>query len=118
MDGVFAVPISIEAEGHFGIEFFAVCNDADVARFIEIVAGPVARADPGVLVVDDHLMEITHVIRGEEWLYFLYKNYTHGQKEADFDIESLTNEGLVVSWTNRFSESTPFFEKFYLQRID
>jgi len=58
------------------------------------------------------------IIRGEEWLYFLYKNYTHGQKEADFDVESMEKNSFVASWMNRFSEPVPFFEKFYLQRID
>lgn len=57
-------------------------------------------------------------IQGPEWLSFLYNTFTHGQKEADFDIESLTESSFVASWTNRFSESKPFFEKFCIKRIN
>ena len=57
-------------------------------------------------------------IQGPEWLFFLYNTYTHGQKEADFDVEELSESSFVASWTNRYSESKPFFERFYLKRID
>ena len=56
-------------------------------------------------------------IRGNEWLIFLYGSFTNGENMAEFDIESLTDSSFVASWVNRFSESEPFFEKFYIKRI-
>lgn len=57
-------------------------------------------------------------IRGSEWLMFLYGSFTHGENEAVFDLESLTDTSFVASWNNRFSETKPFFERFYIKRIN
>lgn len=65
---------------------------------------------------DEKLQRIT--IIGPEWLSFLYNSFTHGQKEAIFDIEEISESSFVASWTNRYSETKPFYEKFYLKRID
>ena len=37
---------------------------------------------------------------------------------ADMAIEKLTDTTIEASWTNRFSEPEPFFERFFLKRID
>ena len=40
------------------------------------------------------------------------------EKNPDMDIEELTDSRLQSSWINHFSEPTPFFERFFLKRID
>ena len=37
---------------------------------------------------------------------------------AEMVIEELTDTHIQSSWTNYFSEPTPFFERFFLKRID
>jgi hypothetical protein len=37
---------------------------------------------------------------------------------ANMDIEELTDSSITASWINYFSEPTPFFERFFLKRID
>lgn len=37
---------------------------------------------------------------------------------ADMVIEEITDNSIVASWTNYFSEPIPFFERFYLKRIE
>ena len=40
------------------------------------------------------------------------------ENHAEFLIESLTDSTLVASWTNMVSEPQPFFERFFLRRIE
>jgi len=63
---------------------------------------------------------IEQVIRIESssWLIGLYGSLLHNEKNALFDVETLTDSTLVASWTNRVSEDIPFFERFFLKRID
>ena len=42
----------------------------------------------------------------------------HNEKTAAFDVEALNDSTLVASWTNHVSETIPFFERFFLKRID
>ncbi len=37
---------------------------------------------------------------------------------ADMVIEEMTESHIRASWTNSFSEPNPFFERFFLKRID
>ena len=48
------------------------------------------------------------------WIISLYSDAT----SADMAIESVTDSTIVASWTNYFSEPVPFFERFYMQRIE
>ena len=53
-------------------------------------------------------------IYNTSWIITLFSNAT----SADMDIELLTADSIVSSWTNYFSEAKPFFERFYMERID
>ena len=53
-------------------------------------------------------------IYNTSWIITLFSNAT----SADMDIELLTSDSIVSSWTNYFSEAEPFFERFYMERID
>ena len=57
-------------------------------------------------------------IEGESWLYALYGSLFLDENHAEFHVDELTNSILVASWTNTVSEPTPFFERFFLKRID
>lgn len=59
---------------------------------------------------------VNHVltILNTNWIISLYSDAT----SADMAIESLTDSTIVASWTNYFSEPVPFFERFYMQRIE
>lgn len=57
-------------------------------------------------------------IESSSWLMGLYGSLLHNEKNAVFNVETLTDSTLVASWTNRVSEDIPFFERFVLKRID
>lgn len=57
-------------------------------------------------------------VEGAAWLYAIYGSLTSMENHAEFQIESLTDSTLVASWTNHVSEPIPFFERFFLKRID
>ena len=57
-------------------------------------------------------------IESSSWLLGLYGSLLHNEKNAVFDVETLTDSTLVASWTNHVSETIPFFERFFLKRID
>ena len=61
-----------------------------------------------------HVLEV----EGAAWLYAIYGSLTSMENHAEFQIESLTDSTLVASWTNCVSEPLPFFERFFLKRID
>ena len=48
------------------------------------------------------------------WIISVFSDAT----SADMDIEELTANTIRASWINHFSEPVPFFERFFLKRID
>ena len=48
------------------------------------------------------------------WIISIYS----GDTTADLDIEEMTENRVTASWINYFSEPEPFFERFFLKRID
>ena len=48
------------------------------------------------------------------WILSMYSDET----SADMVIEQITDSSIVASWTNHFSEPKPFFERFFMKRID
>lgn len=53
-------------------------------------------------------------IYNTSWIISIFSDAT----SADMDIEQLTDTTIVSSWINHFSEPEPFFERFFLKRID
>ena len=53
-------------------------------------------------------------ILNTNWIISLYSDAT----SADMDVESLSDSTIVTSWINYFSEPEPFFERFYMKRIE
>ncbi len=59
---------------------------------------------------------IGHVltIYNTSWIITMFSDVT----SADMDIEEVTANTIRASWINHFSEPDPFFERFFLKRID
>ena len=57
-------------------------------------------------------------IESSAWLYALYGSLFMDSDTGEFNVESLTETSLVASWTNYVSEPQPFFEKFFIKRIE
>ena len=59
---------------------------------------------------------INHIltIYNTSWILSAFSDAT----SADMLIEEVTDNTIRASWTNYFSEPTPFFERFFLKRID
>lgn len=59
---------------------------------------------------------VSHIltIYNTNWIISQFTDAT----SADMVIEELTSNTIRSSWTNYFSEPLPFFERFYLKRID
>ena len=53
-------------------------------------------------------------IYNTSWIISIFSDAT----SADMLIEELSDNDIRASWTNYFSEPTPFFERFFLKRID
>lgn len=53
-------------------------------------------------------------IYNTNWIISMFSDAT----SADMDIESVTDSTIVASWINHFSEPMPFFERFYMKRIE
>jgi hypothetical protein len=53
-------------------------------------------------------------IYNTSWIISVFSDAT----SADMLIEELTDNHIKASWTNHFSEATPFFERFFLKQID
>lgn len=53
-------------------------------------------------------------IYNTSWIISIFSDAT----SADMLIEELSDNHIRASWTNYFSEPTPFFERFFLKRID
>lgn len=56
----------------------------------------------------------TLTIYNTSWIVSVFSDAT----SANMDIEELTDSSIIASWINYFSEPTPFFERFFLKRID
>ena len=59
---------------------------------------------------------VNHIltIYNTSWIVSVFSDAT----SANMDIEELTESSITASWINYFSEPTPFFERFFLKRID
>ena len=53
-------------------------------------------------------------IYNTSWIISVFSDAT----SADMIVEEVTGNHIRASWTNYFSEPTPFFERFFLKRID
>ena len=53
-------------------------------------------------------------IYNTSWIISVFSDAT----SADMDIELITESKIEASWMNYFSEPVPFFERFFLKRID
>lgn len=59
------------------------------------------------------------VVEAPGLLYGIYHTILSlTENRAVFDIEQIDSTSMVASWTNYVSEDTPFFERFFLKRID
>ena len=56
----------------------------------------------------------TLTLYNTSWIISAFSDAT----TADMDIEEVTRERIQASWINYFSEPVPFFERFFLKRID
>ena len=56
----------------------------------------------------------TLTIYNTSWIITLFSDAT----SADMAIEEVTDKTIRASWINYFSEPVPFFERFFLKRID
>lgn len=56
----------------------------------------------------------TLTIYNTSWIITMFSDAT----SADMNVETLTADSFVSSWTNQFSEPEPFFERFFMHRID
>jgi hypothetical protein len=59
---------------------------------------------------------VNHIltIYNTSWIVSVFSDAT----SANMVIEELTDSSITASWINYFSEPTPFFERFFLKRID
>lgn len=57
-------------------------------------------------------------IESSSWLYALYGSLFLDENHAEFNVESMTSSAFEASWTNHLSEPKPFFERFFIKRID
>lgn len=59
------------------------------------------------------------VIEAPGFLYAIYQNVLAlNENRAEFDVEAVGDSTMTVSWMNAISEPTPFFERFFLKKID
>ena len=56
----------------------------------------------------------TLTIYNTSWIISVFSDAT----SADMVIEEITDNSIRASWTNYFSEPQPFFERFFLKRIE
>lgn len=56
----------------------------------------------------------TLTIYNTSWIISVFSDAT----SADMDIEEMTDSTIRASWMNHFSEPNPFFERFFMKRID
>ena len=53
-------------------------------------------------------------IYNTSWIISIFSDAT----SADMTIEAVTDNHITASWINYFSEPEPFFERFFLKRIE
>lgn len=59
------------------------------------------------------------VIEAPGFLYAIYQSILAlNENRAEFHVESIDDNTMTVSWTNIISEPDPFFERFFLKKID
>lgn len=59
------------------------------------------------------------VIEAPGFLYAIYESVLAlDENRAEFDVEAINDSTMTVSWTNSVSEPSPFFERFFLKKID
>ena len=56
----------------------------------------------------------TLTIYNTSWILTMFSDAT----SANMDIEEVTDNHIRASWINHFSEPKPFFERFFLTRIE
>lgn len=56
----------------------------------------------------------TLTLYNTSWIISVFSDAT----SADMDIEEVTGQTITASWINHFSEPVPFFERFFLKRIE
>lgn len=56
----------------------------------------------------------TLTIYNTNWIISMFSDATR----ADMAIEEVADNNIQASWTNYFSEPEPFFERFFLKRIN
>lgn len=59
---------------------------------------------------ENHILTIYNT----SWIISTFSDAT----SADMVIEEITDTNIVASWINHFSEPEPFFERFFLNRIN
>ncbi len=60
----------------------------------------------------------TLTVESSSWLYALYGSLYLEENRAVFNIERMDETSFVASWTNRLAEPQPFFERFFVKRIE
>ena len=125
--------------GHWGCEQYISCRTDSVGReqwdTLQYEVGPgnghevYFYADgSGLLILNDspalikrftcnfEYDSISHIltIYNTSWIVSMFSDAT----SAEMAIEELTENHIRASWTNYFSEPTPFFERFFLKQID
>lgn len=136
-------PLNTQLVGHWGCETYISCrtNDEGVERWDTLYyevgeghgyelwfridgSGKLRLNDSPAFLkefsctyeLDEEQEQI--VIHGSAWLWALYGSLYLDENEVRFDIETLNDTVLNVSWTNIVSESKPFFERFILKKIE
>lgn len=57
-------------------------------------------------------------VESSSWLYALYGSLFLDENHVEFNVENVTDSSIVASWTNYLAEPQPFFERFFIKRID
>lgn len=59
------------------------------------------------------------VIEAPGFLYAIYQSVLAlNENRAEFEVLSINDSTMAVTWLNAISESDPFYEWFYLKKID
>ena len=87
-----------------------ICS-AVLALVYAVTAEPIKAAEQKALV--DSISQVL-TIYNTSWIISMFSDAT----SADMDIEEVTSNTIRASWINHFSEPVPFFERFFLRRIE
>lgn len=135
-------PMSVQLLGHWGCERYISCRELDNGSqrwdtlnyvvgeghgyelwFREDGSGKMRMNDSPLLIkevsctyeLDEDLKEI--LIRGSGLIFLIYGSLYLDENEIRFNINTLNDTVLDVSWINNVSESKPYYENFYLKKI-